>query len=167
MLRIDLRELDRGPVVTRTTLPVDDPVVKELDVKLSRPLEVEGKLQETGPDEYFWQGRLHGLARGQCRRCLAELELPIDAEVGALFSSNPESEDDPSVYPLGSIVLLRPTRAFPGGDGTPARVAVAMDTGAAIKLAGRIDVYFGDEPAPRFSRAFSRGRPATFVLPGL
>lgn len=100
MLRIDLRELDRGPVVTRATLPVDDPVVKELDVALARPLEVEGKLQETGPDEYFWQGRLHGLARGQCRRCLAELELPIDAQVGALFSSNPESEDDPSVYPL-------------------------------------------------------------------
>ena len=52
---------------------------------------------------------------------------------------------DPTVYPLGTIVLLRPTRAFPGGDGTPARLAIAMDTGAAIKGPGRIDVYFGDD----------------------
>lgn len=51
---------------------------------------------------------------------------------------------DPTVFPIGGVVLLRPTRAFPGGDGTPARVAIAMDTGAAIKGPGRIDVYFGD-----------------------
>lgn len=52
---------------------------------------------------------------------------------------------DPAVYPLGSILLTRPLRAFPGGDGTPARLAIAMDTGAAIKGPGRIDVYFGDD----------------------
>ena len=52
---------------------------------------------------------------------------------------------DPTVYPLGTLVLLRPVRAFPGGDGTPSRLAISMDTGAAIKGAGRIDVYFGDD----------------------
>ena len=51
---------------------------------------------------------------------------------------------DPAVFPIGGVVLLRPLHAFPGGDGTPARVAIAMDTGAAIKGPGRIDVYFGD-----------------------
>ena len=52
---------------------------------------------------------------------------------------------DPTVYPLGVIMLLRPSRGFVGGDGTPARLAVAMDTGAAIKGPGRVDVYFGDD----------------------
>jgi membrane-bound lytic murein transglycosylase A len=52
---------------------------------------------------------------------------------------------DPSVYPLGTVMLLRPSHGFAGGDGTPARLVVSMDTGAAIKGAGRIDVYFGDD----------------------
>ena len=52
---------------------------------------------------------------------------------------------DPAVYPLGAILLLRPQRGFAAGDGTPARIVVAMDTGAAIKGPGRIDVYFGDD----------------------
>jgi membrane-bound lytic murein transglycosylase len=52
---------------------------------------------------------------------------------------------DPSVYPLGAVMLLRPSHGFAGGDGTPARLVVSMDTGAAIKGAGRIDVYFGDD----------------------
>ena len=52
---------------------------------------------------------------------------------------------DPTIYPLGSILLTRPLRGFPGGNGTPARLAIAMDTGAAIKGPGRIDVYFGDD----------------------
>jgi membrane-bound lytic murein transglycosylase A len=52
---------------------------------------------------------------------------------------------DPSVYPLGTVLFVRPQRGFADGDGTRARVAVAMDTGAAIVGPGRIDVYFGDE----------------------
>ncbi|MEO6954253.1 MAG: 3D domain-containing protein, partial [Polyangia bacterium] len=52
---------------------------------------------------------------------------------------------DPSVYPLGTLLFLRPRRGFADGDGTAGRVAVAMDTGAAIKGPGRIDVYFGDD----------------------
>ena len=63
---------------------------------------------------------------------------------------------DPTVYPLGTIVLMRPQRAFPGGDGTPARLAISMDTGAAIKGAGRIDVYFGDD-ASTSAQAVAQG----------
>ena len=63
---------------------------------------------------------------------------------------------DPSVYPLGTLVLMRPQRAFPGGDGTPARLAISMDTGAAIKGAGRIDVYFGDD-ASTSAQAVAQG----------
>ena len=54
---------------------------------------------------------------------------------------------DPTVYPLGAVLLLRPARGLLGGDGTASRIAIAMDTGAAIKGAGRIDLYVGDDPA--------------------
>ncbi len=63
---------------------------------------------------------------------------------------------DPSVYPLGMVMLLRPSHGFAGGDGTPARLVVSMDTGAAIKGAGRIDVYFGDD-GETSSQAVSAG----------
>jgi uncharacterized protein len=100
MLRIDLRDLDRGPVETDAAVAPDDPAFTELGVMLDGPLAVRGRMQETGAQEYFWRGRLQGRSVGQCRRCLTELRIPIDAEVNLMFSGDPDAEADPSVYPL-------------------------------------------------------------------
>jgi 3D (Asp-Asp-Asp) domain-containing protein len=64
---------------------------------------------------------------------------------------------DPSVYPLGSIMLLRPQKGFYGGDGTAARLVVAMDTGAAIRGPGRVDVYFGGDDDETSGQVVSHG----------
>jgi uncharacterized protein len=100
MLRIDLRDLDRGPVETDADLPPDHAAFADLGFALEGPLAVRGRMQATGAQEYYWRGRVHGLTVGQCRRCLAEVRIPIEAEVNLMFSGDPDAEDDPSVYPL-------------------------------------------------------------------
>ncbi|HEU4763209.1 MAG TPA: DUF177 domain-containing protein [Gemmatimonadales bacterium] len=100
MLRVDLRDLQRGPVETVETVPPDDALFEGLGLAFARPLEVRGRLQATGEGEAFWKATLRGEARGSCRRCLADVTVPVAAEVAVLFSADPEAADDPSVYPL-------------------------------------------------------------------
>lgn len=100
MLRVDLREIHRGPVDTAGMLPPGDPVFEGLELGLTGPVSVEGRLQATGPGEYFWRGRVRGEVRGGCRRCLAEVAHPVDVELNLLFSDDPDAAADPSVYPL-------------------------------------------------------------------
>jgi uncharacterized protein len=100
MLRVDLRDLNRGPVETVGRLGPDDPVFDGLGFELAGPVSVDGRLQETSPGEYFWRGRLHGERQANCRRCLTDVRQPIDLELSVLFSDDPDAADDPSVYPL-------------------------------------------------------------------
>lgn len=100
MLQVDLRELGRGPVETRGELPADSPAFHGLDIQLEGPVQVEGRLQDTGNGEYFWRGRISGTAQAPCRRCLAEVHYPFDVEASALYSSDPDAADNPEVQPL-------------------------------------------------------------------
>src|SRR6185503_5411291 len=100
MLQVDLRELDRDPVETRATLAPGDPLFTGLNFELAEPVEVGGRLQATGEDRFYWHGRLRTAVKGQCRRCLTDVRLPITAEIGALFSQEPDAADDPDAYPL-------------------------------------------------------------------
>jgi uncharacterized protein len=112
MLQVDLRELVRGPVSTTAELGPDDPLFAGLDVKLAEPVRVTGRLQSTGEDRYYWSGALQTVIRTECRRCLKELVLPVAAEVGALFSREPDAGDDPDAYPLpGDAVVVDVTPA--------------------------------------------------------
>jgi uncharacterized protein len=101
MLRVDIRDLQRGPVRTVGELSPDDSAFEGLDLNLVGPVSVTGQLQATGPDEYLWRGRVHGTMQGECRRCLTDVRAEVDIEVdGALFSSDPDAADDPAFYPL-------------------------------------------------------------------
>lgn len=97
---MDLRNVHRGPVETAGVLEPDDGVFEGLELGLAGPVSIEGRLQETGPGEFFWRGRVRGEARGGCRRCLADVSYPVDVELNLLFSEDPDAADDPSVYPL-------------------------------------------------------------------
>jgi uncharacterized protein len=101
MLRVDIRDLHRGPVQTVGELPPEDPTFEGLGLDLVGPVTVQGQLQATGDGEYLWRGDLHGLVRGECRRCLTpvidEVDVAVDA---AVFSTDPEAVDDPDFYPL-------------------------------------------------------------------
>jgi uncharacterized protein len=101
MLRVDIRDLQRGPVRTDGELRPDDPAFEGLDLGLDGPVRVNGQLQTTGDGEYLWRGHIHGAVRGQCRRCLADVLDDVDVEVdAAVFSTDPEAADDPDFYPL-------------------------------------------------------------------
>jgi uncharacterized protein len=101
MLRVDIRDLQRGPVRTVGRLPPDDAAFEGLGLDLDGPVEVKGQLQATGDGEYLWRGHIHGIVRGECRRCLTEVRQRVDVNVdAAVFTRDPESVDDPDFYPL-------------------------------------------------------------------
>ena len=67
---------------------------------------VQGQLQATGDGEYLWRGHVHGVIRGECRRCLTEVLDDVDIDVdAAVFSSDPDAVDDPDFYPLPERAL--------------------------------------------------------------
>ena len=103
MLRVDIRDLQKGPVRTVGELRPDDPAFEGLDLDLAGPVSVTGQLQATGAGEYLWRGKMHGTIQGECRRCLGEVRTDVDIEVdAAIFSTDPEAADDPDSYPLAA-----------------------------------------------------------------
>jgi len=102
MLRVDIRDLQRGPVRTDGQLDPSDPAFEGLGLGLAGPVRVDGQLQATGDGEYLWRGHVHGVVVGECRRCLTEVRDELDIDVdAAVFSTDPELADDPDFYPLG------------------------------------------------------------------
>ena len=100
MLQVDLRELARGPVETRGELAVGDPLFEGMDFVLAQPVVVEGRLQATGEERFYWQGAFRTVVAGQCRRCLKPVTHPVEAKCGVLFSGAPDAADDPDAYAL-------------------------------------------------------------------
>jgi len=98
MLRVDLRELARGPVETRGELKQDDPALEGLDISLREPVVVSGRLQAIGEGRFYWQGKATTVIEGECRRCLTPVSTPLHLAIGALFSQDAEAVDDPDSY---------------------------------------------------------------------
>jgi DUF177 domain-containing protein len=100
MLRVDLRELAQGPVETRGELTQDDPALEGLDLSLREPVQVGGRLQAIGDGRFYWQGTARTVVKGECRRCLTPTDTPVNLEIGALFTQDPEAREDPDTYPV-------------------------------------------------------------------
>lgn len=101
MLRVDLRELaQKGAVETRGELKQDDPALEGTEIKLREPVTVEGRLQAIGQDRFYWQGTARTVVAGECRRCLTPVATPLKLDIGALFTQDPDAQDDPESYPV-------------------------------------------------------------------
>ena len=100
MLRVDIRQLQQGPVETAGQLEPGDPVLDGLGLVLAEPVAVAGVLQGTSEGDYLWRGRIRAGVAGECRRCLAPVTQQLDEGLDVLFSSDPDLVDDPSVYAL-------------------------------------------------------------------
>lgn len=100
MLRVDLRELAQGPVDTRGELGQADPTLDGLEVALGSPVRVTGRLQATGEGRFYWHGMLKTVVTGECRRCLTPVSTDVTADAHALFTQDPEAQEDPDSYPL-------------------------------------------------------------------
>lgn len=106
MLPLDLHVLMGGPVETVGSIPADDPLFGDAEFTLGRPVEVEGRLVQSGPGRYYWHAALTARVEASCRRCLAPVSVDIDADVRVLFTEDATS-DDPSAYviPPGATEL--------------------------------------------------------------
>ncbi len=102
MFRVDLRELTRGggAVQTQGKLKLDDPALEGVDINLREPVSVTGRLQSIGEGRFYWQGTARTVVQGECRRCLTPVATPLQLEIGALFTQDPEALDDPDSYPV-------------------------------------------------------------------
>jgi len=100
MLQVDLQRLAHGPVETVGELAGTDPLLAGLGFAWAGPVQVRGRVQAAGEGRYYWHGRVRGAVAAECRRCLAALEAPVEAEIGALFASTAEAADDPECYPI-------------------------------------------------------------------
>lgn len=100
MLVVDLQSLREGPVRTDGDLPADDPLFDDVPARLTGKVAVSGLLAMSGRGRHFWRGELRAVVSTECRRCLKPLILPLQQPVEALFSTDREVEDDPSVYPV-------------------------------------------------------------------
>src|SRR5882672_12568558 len=99
MLRVDLRELARGGAVqTQGELKQDDPALEGVDISLRDPVSVTGRLQSLGEGRFYWQGTARTVVQGECRRCLTLVTTPLQLEIGALFTQDPEALEDPDSY---------------------------------------------------------------------
>lgn len=98
MLRVDLRELARGPVETRGELKQDDQALDGTDISLREPIVVSGRLQAISEGRFYWQGKATTVVQGECRRCLTSVSTPLSLEIGALFSQDADALDDPDSY---------------------------------------------------------------------
>jgi uncharacterized protein len=111
MLQIDLRDLARGPVETQAELAADDALFAGLGIALAAPVRVGGRLQSTGEGRFYWHGSLRTVVAGECRRCLTPVSVPVEADIGALFTEDTGAQDDPDAYvlpPHAVEVDLRP-----------------------------------------------------------
>lgn len=100
MLRVDLRLARNGVVPVRAAVAPDDPAFAGLPIGLNGPVRVEGTLTMASQGTWRFEGRLRGLANGECRRCLKPVEVPFDAPIEAVYSTATDMADDPGVFPL-------------------------------------------------------------------
>jgi uncharacterized protein len=147
MLRVDIRDLQRGPVRTIGELQPDDHAFEGLDLDLVGPVSVKGQLQATGDGEYLWRGTVQAVMQGECRRCLTDVRSKLDIDVdAAVFSSDPEAADDPDFYPLlarASHVDVRDVVREELALAAPARLLLCRENCAGLCLTCGADLNAG------------------------
>jgi uncharacterized protein len=67
-----------------------------LEVPLTVPVLVQGRLTTAGPGQYYWRGQVQTAVVVECRRCLTEVTVPVTAPMELLFTEA-EVPDEPSV----------------------------------------------------------------------
>ena len=112
MLSFDIRTLESTPERVDAELASDDPVWAEGDVRPTDGVTVAGRLSSAGSGRFYFSGHLAGAARVECRRCLTDVQVPVEADVHLIFAEAEDEEiDDPDVYTIeaqDAMLDLRP-----------------------------------------------------------
>jgi uncharacterized protein len=112
MLSFAVRTLDQGAVQVDSDLASDDAVWMEGDIRPVSAIRVTGRISGAGSGRFYFSGAFKGSAAGECRRCLAEVEMPVVGDAHVLYAdADDENADEPDVYPLSDLGMaldLRP-----------------------------------------------------------
>jgi uncharacterized protein len=170
MLRIELAALRRGPVETAGEVSPEALALGEQDVSLTGPVAVQGRLSGAGEGRYYWRARLNAALRGECRRCLAPVDMAINEDVSLMFAQDGEGTEDEGFYVIPArerhldlvpalreeLLLALPHYALcrPGCKGLCARCGANLNEGPC---------GCAPAPDPRWDalRALSAGHPKT------
>jgi uncharacterized protein len=98
MLHVNLSKVHDRPVDTTGEVAQNDPAFAGLNVPLAGPLVVTGRFSSAGEDKYYWRVRFETTVRTECRRCLAEVVVPIDVSRGLIFSADEETPEGDGCY---------------------------------------------------------------------
>src|SRR5574337_1292336 len=111
MLSYGIRELQRDAIQVDGDLLPDDAVWEEGDERPIAAVHAAGRLSRAGGDRFYWSGRIDGVLRSACRRCLHDVDTPIAEEVHVLFAPGGDLvADDPDAYrlpPNAQVIDLR------------------------------------------------------------
>lgn len=110
MLLFDIRTALTKAVQVEGSLEADDAVWQDGDARPAVSVQVTGRMSPAGQGTLYLSGHLAGEANAECRRCLADIAVPVADDVQLVFAeADAEGADDPDVYPLdpqaGSIDL--------------------------------------------------------------
>lgn len=112
MLSFDRASLESKAARVDGHLASNDPIWEEGDPRPAQPVHVSGRLSSAGGDRYYFSGRFEGLHSTECRRCLADVSVPVSEELHLLFAeAGDEEADDADVYlldPRAQELDLRP-----------------------------------------------------------
>lgn len=112
MLSFDIRSLESTPERVDAELAPGDPVWEEGDLRPVDGVQVTGRVSSAGSGRFYFSGHLAGEAGVECRRCLTDVRVPVDADVNIIFAEAGDDEiDDPDVYTIDATAAeldLRP-----------------------------------------------------------
>ena len=113
MLCFDIRSLEARAEPVDGWLTSDDPIWGDSDARpVGDGVHVEGRISSAGHGRFFLTGRFDGVVVTTCRRCLADVTVPVASDVQLLFAESDleeAEEDDVVAIPVGERELdLRP-----------------------------------------------------------
>lgn len=87
MLRLDLARLQRGGSIRlRAEVPADDPLWEGSALAFETPLSVSLRAQETASGEIVVRGKVEGVVRAECRRCLDPVRSDVTEELTLVYT---------------------------------------------------------------------------------
>lgn len=100
MLRVDLGELRVGPVEIDGQLAADDSALAGAvpGLTILAPVQAKGRLSTAGEGRFYWRAKLSTAVRADCRRCLAPVDVPVEASLAIVFGYEGETVEGDGCY---------------------------------------------------------------------
>ncbi len=102
MLCFDIRSLEARAVQVSGVLQATDEAWGDTDTRPVEPgISVSGRLSSAGDGRFYFSGRIEGTAVTECRRCLANVAVPVAEDLHLLFADSGSDEaDEDDVYQI-------------------------------------------------------------------